>query len=485
MVAEARSTAPRATPPKPTRPPRPATATRPTGTHRAARIGTPDAAATPPTRPTTSASPADASPSSGPTAAPVGCAAVTDAAVTRPTPRIVAVVVTFNRLDAARSAWSRGWRETAGLDEILVVDNASTDGTGEWLRRPRAGAACTRRTLADNRGGAGGFHDGLALGGRARRRPGLADGRRRPARARLPRRSCSSTTATSTSGARWSSTRPTRTGWSSRSGCPAAPASCTRWPTSSAAAVDGLIRDVVIPFNGVLVTRELVERIGLPREEFFIWGDDHEYLCAPSAAGARIATVVDARGACTRPSATSARRWCSAGRRTTTRPSDLKHYCMARNNLVNLREYRGWPHALAFVAKTAVVLHASPGRDPAPAPAQRSARCAPGCAATSPATGGSCVSRADARDRRRRRRHLQPRRPARPDARRPGRPDPPARRRDRGRQRQHRPHPRGARRATGPAAAARSTRDENLGGAGGFQPGVRGGVRRGASTGSG
>jgi rhamnopyranosyl-N-acetylglucosaminyl-diphospho-decaprenol beta-1,3/1,4-galactofuranosyltransferase len=26
---------------------------------------------------------------------------------------------------------------------------------------------------------------------------------------------------------------------------------------------------------------------------------------------------------------------------------------MARNNLVNLREYRGWPHALLFVAKTA------------------------------------------------------------------------------------------------------------------------------------
>ena len=33
-------------------------------------------------------------------------------------------------------------------------------------------------------------------------------------------------------------------------------------------------------------------------------------------------------------------------------PSDLKHYCMARNNLVNLREYGGILHALAFVAKT-------------------------------------------------------------------------------------------------------------------------------------
>jgi rhamnopyranosyl-N-acetylglucosaminyl-diphospho-decaprenol beta-1,3/1,4-galactofuranosyltransferase len=33
-------------------------------------------------------------------------------------------------------------------------------------------------------------------------------------------------------------------------------------------------------------------------------------------------------------------------------PSDLKHYCMARNNLLNLREYAGNLHALAFVAKT-------------------------------------------------------------------------------------------------------------------------------------
>ena len=34
-------------------------------------------------------------------------------------------------------------------------------------------------------------------------------------------------------------------------------------------------------------------------------------------------------------------------------PSDLKHYCMARNNLVNLRDYRGPLHAAAFVVKTA------------------------------------------------------------------------------------------------------------------------------------
>ena len=47
--------------------------------------------------------------------------------------RIVAVVVTFNRLDMLRRQLQR-LAEVPELDEVLVVDNASTDGTGEWLR---------------------------------------------------------------------------------------------------------------------------------------------------------------------------------------------------------------------------------------------------------------------------------------------------------------------------------------------------------------
>jgi rhamnopyranosyl-N-acetylglucosaminyl-diphospho-decaprenol beta-1,3/1,4-galactofuranosyltransferase len=117
------------------------------------------------------------------------------------------------------------------------------------------------------------------------------------------------------------------------------------------AAVDGLIRGIVIPFNGVLVTRGLVERLGLPRAEFFIGGDDHEYRLRAERAGARIATVVDAR--VQHPSVGALGTPMAFGRTTyNDTPSDLKHYCMARNNLVNLREYGGTLHALAFVAKT-------------------------------------------------------------------------------------------------------------------------------------
>ena len=75
-------------------------------------------------------------------------------------PRVVAVVVTFDRIALLRPLVER-LLAVEELDEVLVVDNASTDGTGEWLAglgHPRVRS----RTLATNSGGAGGFHDGLA-----------------------------------------------------------------------------------------------------------------------------------------------------------------------------------------------------------------------------------------------------------------------------------------------------------------------------------
>ena len=87
----------------------------------------------------------------------------------------------------------------------------------------------------------------------------------------------------------------------------------------------------MIPFNGVLVTRELVERIGLPREEYFIWGDDHEYRLRAERAGARVAPSSAPR--VHHPSVGDLGTPMMFGRTTYNHsPSDLKHYCMARNN---------------------------------------------------------------------------------------------------------------------------------------------------------
>jgi rhamnopyranosyl-N-acetylglucosaminyl-diphospho-decaprenol beta-1,3/1,4-galactofuranosyltransferase len=265
------------------------------------------------------------------------------------TPRVAAVVVTFNRLELLQRLLER-LADVPELAEVIVVDNASTDGTGSWLAAHAHGAV-TVHPLATNRGGAGGFHEGLA-----RAVEGGADLVWLMDDDGLPDAGCLATLLEHRDGLDFwgpvvvDEADPGRLVFPIR--LPGGTRVVHRMADVEAAAVDGLIRDVVIPFNGVLVTRELVERIGTPREEFFIWGDDHEYRLRAERAGGRVATVVDA---CLRhPSVGNLGTPMMFGRTTYNHtPSDLKHYCMARNNLVNLREYRGWPHALMFVAKTA------------------------------------------------------------------------------------------------------------------------------------
>lgn len=77
--------------------------------------------------------------------------------------RLVAVVVTFNRLDKLKVTLARLLAApNAHLEAVLVVDNASTDGTADWL------AACDDPRLLVHRcktncGGAGGFEAGMRL----------------------------------------------------------------------------------------------------------------------------------------------------------------------------------------------------------------------------------------------------------------------------------------------------------------------------------
>lgn len=279
--------------------------------------------------------------------------------------RVQAVVVTFNRLPLLQRLIPR-LLETDGLEQVLVVDNASTDGTGEWLAGLQS-PVVRHETLSTNTGGAGGFHHGL--GWAVREGADLVwlmddDGMPAPDCLDLLLARVERDRLEFCGPAVLAEHDPSRLCFPIR--LPGGTKVVHEMAAVEGAAREGLIDGVVIPFNGVLVTRDLVERIGLPREEFFIWGDDVEYLWRAERAGARIATVVDAHFH--HPATDDLGTPMMWGRTTYNHtPSDLKHYCMARNNTLNLRAYRGWVHVLLFWLKTVwfyLVTRRQPGRIP-------------------------------------------------------------------------------------------------------------------------
>lgn len=77
---------------------------------------------------------------------------------------VCAVVVTYNRKELLAECLDGLRVQTRRVDEILVVDNASTDGTSEMLaaRGYLEDPAIRHVRLPGNIGGAGGFHAGMA-----------------------------------------------------------------------------------------------------------------------------------------------------------------------------------------------------------------------------------------------------------------------------------------------------------------------------------
>ena len=75
-------------------------------------------------------------------------------------PSVCAIVVTYNRRALLAECLAALAAQERPPDAIVVVDNASTDGTPDWVRAEHPEAELL--ALTENGGGAGGFHAGMA-----------------------------------------------------------------------------------------------------------------------------------------------------------------------------------------------------------------------------------------------------------------------------------------------------------------------------------
>lgn len=180
--------------------------------------------------------------------------------------KIICVVVTYNRKKWLYKNLLALLSQTRPIDEIIVVDNASTDGTYDYIAEIcRKNSQIFYYKKEENTGGSGGFSWGIQKAYRhcADYIWGMDDDAipDNYALARLVEAE--------------KSIKETAAFWSNCDGyCPQDIMKVDTWM-----------------FVGFYIPRKIIDTVGYPRDDFFIYWDDHEYALRIQKAGYHIYKV--------------------------------------------------------------------------------------------------------------------------------------------------------------------------------------------------
>jgi GT2 family glycosyltransferase len=247
---------------------------------------------------------------------------------------IYTIVVTFNRADLLIQCIRGILQQKSYSTHILIVDNASTDGTSSKVENSRVlhDQSAELLSLSLNTGGAGGFSAGL--------------------------------THAVTGGAEWiwmmdddaephpealAELMKVATDPNNVYGSLAVAGDDTAWETTLLSPPQGKVSRVadiptqaeveMLPLLGLLVHRDLVTKIGVPDAGFFISGDDAEYCLRARRAGAKI--IVAGRSHINHPKSSAHHVTLLRKQITYLSLPPWKRYYDTRNRLLIAREYYG------------------------------------------------------------------------------------------------------------------------------------------------
>lgn len=280
---------------------------------------------------------------------------------------VVAVVVTRNRKQLLCRCLQGIVSQTHSVDSVIVLDNASSDGSKEFVRCQglfqRLNLIWVR--LSENTGGAGGFHAGMEAAlelfeHKRSLKDGTPDEQKRNYLWLMdddgfPHPECLAKLLSEMRADVFlgplvlSDTDSDELAFPFR--MPGTLHNIERIDDDQLLGAR-MVDSVLIPFNGVLISEFTVRKFGLPRKEMFIWGDDIEYTWRLQARGIHVATVVSSHFYHPKSNSVGTPMFFSRMRFNDT-DLPVKLYCLARNGFWNYRTYKGVSKAMLFAAKAA------------------------------------------------------------------------------------------------------------------------------------
>lgn len=190
----------------------------------------------------------------------------------------VSVVVTFNRKKLLRLALESLLSQSLLPQKIIIIDNASTDGTSEVVSEYKSNLIQYVR-LSENIGGSGGFYEGLKIAktySPDAQWVSLSDDDAifepnyfkliSDASNRQPEVKAFSGTVEFMDGSKQLDQRKVLTNWNN----------FDAMSVQDEKYANNFYIDL-FTFCGCVINLDLIERIGMPRRDFFIWWDDTEY----------------------------------------------------------------------------------------------------------------------------------------------------------------------------------------------------------------
>ncbi|MEP7106622.1 MAG: glycosyltransferase family 2 protein [Ferruginibacter sp.] len=179
--------------------------------------------------------------------------------------KVIAVVVTYNRKVLLSQCITALRNQTLKPDAILVVNNGSTDNTEQWLQSQKDIFFITQKNL----GSGGGFYAGInwafkhnyswiwCMDDDGYSREDALEKILEADVEILSLRNCAVLNKDDKKSFVWK----------------------TKNYTTIDEVDTKLIKGIGHPFNGTMLHRNLIERVGLPKPKLFVWGDESEYYC--------------------------------------------------------------------------------------------------------------------------------------------------------------------------------------------------------------